>query len=1113
MRLALVFAACLASAAVMSLPSRAGETVIDLGTAQLSLTDNGGWSEIKFADGTQWKFSNTDAFWIETPKGRVLPTRVERAGDRLHVTFDDGTLAKFSLKPDRGFAVVKLEELAAKSEIQRFRAFRIPLPLSSEIAAALNAGFAGSEAVALMAAEVNLQAIVDSSGGSRADRAGCSHEFEPVAEAKVGSKAARFTAKCNDQPGGWSMRGRSLPRPLDLTGCQAIRAWVNGDGKGESLKIQLFDGAGGYRDEYIVVDFKGWRQFTLTGVSINSLRYDRVQSVNFYYNNLPPSSEVSCLIDHVEAVLKRDGKEEVVLLEDFEDAQSPLWSSPVHTLSLESGADHGIQPVRFGIIACPRTEFMETVRRFELASGVPSPSLGNVWNKQSPWIHRSYFFLTGFRESEFDEALAIAKRGGFDLILIDQGSWCASTGHYDVNRERFPDGLESLKRTVRRFHDAGFRVGFHTLAASIYPPDAYLTPVPDPRLVTGAKITLSGDLDAKANFVPTESAPDAFPAKDGGYEGNGTVLRIGDELIQYGRRSMESPFGFAECQRGYLGTRAAAHAKGETAKLLTRSYGYHMYDMDTTLLDEVAGNFAQVANACGIDMVYFDGSEALQGDHWYYNARMHKAFYDKLENKDVLLQASSFSHYSWHLMARTASADGHGDLKGYLDERSPGFEYMAFNGMPLDIGWYYGYDTSATPDMYEYILGATIGYGASVSFQVSPEAAARHPFTGEILDLIGRYEKLRLSGRVPDAMRARLRIDPMMGGVKDDEARARLAEQRRDFRLITDGNRAAFQRVFYTPWRELKSAAPDDSLWKVNVPQGPARIGWQVHAQPGPWLSAPPSYQSKDALLLESFDDLAPYAAKPVGKAADGRVESLKPGEAGSTLPGVTQEIKLATDPQRGESRFAVYTATSSLGGPEGWSVFGKAFSQPLDISWHKAIGFWMQGDGRGGLFKLQLCDDKGAMDYYVPNDFTGWRYQQLERPAKDAIDYQRVRSLLFYYNGLPGNTQVACGIDDVKALRSADVRTLRDPFVEIDGRRYAFSGELKEGQYVMVWPGEPTCQFGPTAADQRGLSVPGPDLTLPAGEHSVRFGCATDLLMPVRVRVTAQPPERYEVP
>ena len=42
----------------------------------------------------------------------------------------------------------------------------------------------------------------------------------------------------------------------------------------------------------------------------------------------------------------------------------------------------------------------------------------------------------------------------------------------------------------------------------------------------------------------------------------------------------------------------------------------------------------------------------------------------------MLLQASSFSHYSWHILARSASADGHGDLKGYLDERSPGFDYL-----------------------------------------------------------------------------------------------------------------------------------------------------------------------------------------------------------------------------------------------------------------------------------------------------------------------------------------------------------------------------------------------------------------------------------------------------
>ena len=138
------------------------------------------------------------------------------------------------------------------------------------------------------------------------------------------------------------------------------------------------------------------------------------------------------------------------------------------------------------MIACPRSEALETIRRFEQAAGLPSPRPGGAWNKKSPWIKRSYFFLTQFRESQFDEALAIARRGGFHTILLGQESWCQGTGHYEINRDHFPDGLAGLKRTVAAFQDAGFRVGLHFLGPSIYPPDPYLTPVPDPRLVKDA---------------------------------------------------------------------------------------------------------------------------------------------------------------------------------------------------------------------------------------------------------------------------------------------------------------------------------------------------------------------------------------------------------------------------------------------------------------------------------------------------------------------------------------------------------------------------------------------------------------------------------------------------
>jgi len=85
----------------------------------------------------------------------------------------------------------------------------------------------------------------------------------------------------------------------------AIRAWVKGDGGGESLKIQLFDGQGGYRDDYVTINFTGWRQVTLDQPALNTLRYGHVERINFYYNGLPRQRTVSCLLDGVEALLGR----------------------------------------------------------------------------------------------------------------------------------------------------------------------------------------------------------------------------------------------------------------------------------------------------------------------------------------------------------------------------------------------------------------------------------------------------------------------------------------------------------------------------------------------------------------------------------------------------------------------------------------------------------------------------------------------------------------------------------------------------------------------------------------------------------------------------------------
>ena len=1087
--------------ALALIPSALSAATLDLKDAQIELDADGSFVRLAFP-GNEPLIAQAP-FAIETEAGLMPAKAVRQEGQSLQIDFQDGSVAEFNVTVDRGFALFVLTRLRSDQPVKRFRLFSLPAPASAADVPMLGAAQTADQFIGLLPATINVQPIQQRGTVLRADREGCTHEFiQDPADPQQGTFAGRFTATSNEVPEGWSFRGVRLPKPLDLTGCRAIRLWVHGDGKGQALKVQLADDQGGYRDDYVTIDFTGWRQVTLDRPALDTLHYHQATSVRFYYNGLPVKETVSCGLDQVEAlVTDEEGAERAIVLEEFESS-SALFDGLERQLQVQTLVARGIEPAAFGVVACTTADAMDTVRRFEAAANLPSPYLDGQWNKQSAAAGRSYLFLTGFNEKQIDEAIALARRGDFGAVLLGQESWCQSTGHYEIKRDHFADGLAGLKRIVDRFHAEGLRVGLHFLGPSIDANDPYLTPKPDRRLVTGVSVPLLADVKADDDFIP--AASENFPREDGGYMGQGSVLRIGDELLHYTALSANPP-GFAGCVRGYHGTTPAAHAAGADVAHLSRSYGYHMFDMDTTLLEEVATRFAKVVNACGIDMVYFDGSESLQGEHWYYNAKLHKAFYDKFANKNVLLQASSVSPYSWHLMTRVASADGHGDLKGYLDQRSPWFDDPARGGMPLDIGWYYGYDASAPADMYEYVLGATIGYDASFSFQVSVDAARAHPFTGDILDLVARYEALRLSGRVGDEMRERLRVLPANSG----KLTAEQTTPRREYRLVKSDRGEVFQRVVYGEWQTI--GAPHDSAetsspLRVTIPVG-GKLGVQLHAAGGAALRPGPAYSSPESLLIESFDDLAPYTPD----AGDRNVQ-VADAPSGTTRKGVTHQVELTDEAAPGlPGTAALYTAKSTLHGNDGWSVISRTFDAPLNLANYRGIGLWLRGDGQGGSFKLQLSDGARAADYYIENNYQGWRYHQLTRPEKDAIDYANVRGLLLYYNSLPGGRSVTCGVDDIRAIPEIDKLIINDPWVEIEGCRFAWKGKLGETQYLTFWPGEAALRHAP------GLESPetGPTVrttSIEPGEYQLKVGAATGIALPLRVRFTIQPPERHEV-
>ena len=1061
-------------------------------TASLKLDDTGRLVSLTDrATGTDHAVPGGAFCRLEVGREVLEPTRVTQAGDRVTFEFAGGIKLTYQVTLGAGFTVWNVVGLAGlePDQITTLRLVDLNLDRLPKLRSMLNAAAGESFTVATFGTTVNV--LSQPIGGAQRgqNKEGVSHSFASVEDdLKQGLRAVDFTATSERDTGdGWAVRPRRFNPAHDLAGLVAVKAWVKGDGHGGALKIQLTDLAGGYRDDYITNDFVGWREVVCEKPSLDTLDLQNVRQVALYYNSLPPKTTVTCRIDAIRAVVETPAGQREIMLEDFEDPGSDWFDAKGVFLRAESYERHGVVPAGFGLVACPNAKLPEAVAAFEQAAGLPSPRFGGQWAKESDWSHRSYLFITGVSESDTDAVIEWAHRGGLPMVLIVGGSWSASHGHHEVNQRYFPDGLPSLQRTVDKLHAAGLKVGLHFLAPAVYPNDAYVTPKPDPRLFKDASNELAEAVDEQTKSLPLTAAPTDFPDEDGGYHGNGTYVQIDDELISYGQRSTAAPFALDRCVRGALGTTASAHAKGAKVLHLKRSYGYFLFDLDSTLAAEVTANVCRVANAVGADMLYFDGSERLQGDHWYYNGKLQSNYLAGLDNPNTFLQGSSYSQYSWHFISRTASADGHGDVKGYLDERTARFPWYFDNLMPLDIGWYYVHDRLVTVDQFDYILQRCLGFDSSISVQVSPARFKDHPEVGPIFDLVNLYERLRVSGLVPDDIKAKLR------------------EPKREYRTLL--NPLRLRRTTFGEWQDATALAEGPQRYTVEPTMPGARLGLQLRC--GALTRPGDAYNSPSAIVLDKFETLDPYLNDPDNRFAS-HVEGT--GKIGATSEGVEQSFEASAEGHDG-GPCVKYTATSTRGDDGGWSSLGRRFDPPLDLTKHAGIGLWLKGNGAGGKFKLQLREGSHATDYYVTNDFETWRYIQLvrpEQPQPHVVDYAKIDYLIWYFNGVPSNTTATCWIDDVKALPGLDAPHFANPTVKLGDRTVTIPASLSQGERLVWFPAEQPYVIPDGIGARRPVSLKAAPLELPAKAEvtlSAESSAATE------VRWVQDLPEELKLP
>lgn len=263
------------------------------------------------------------------------------------------------------------------------------------------------------------------------------------------------------------------------------------------------------------------------------------------------------------------------------------------------------------------------------------------------------------------------------------------------------------------------------------------------------------------------------------------------------------------------------------------------------------------------------------------------------------------------------------------------------------------------------------------------------------------------------------------------------------------------------------------------------------------------AYQAPTAMTLESFE-LSDLPANGSESAATFAFDSHS-RQTGCSQ-GVTQQLTRSSETARVGDTSGCYRAISTLPDNSGWSYTSKSYQEPLDLSKFTAVGFWLYGDSKGQLFKLQLRDAEGGwQDHYTRVDFDGWKYISFQLGGPNLKDRSRITALNMYFNGIPAGKSVACFVDEIRALHP--LPPLHDPMVTIAGHSIRFPVRLAAGDRL-VFSGLKDCHVLRQSGAVEAVIPDGAAPKLHPGRNQIEFSLSESHSNNFRISVAVE--KRY---
>ena len=398
------------------------------------------------------------------------------------------------------------------------------------------------------------------------------------------------------------------------------------------------------------------------------------------------------------------------------------------------------------LITTATSELLGRIDEIEGAFGMPR----GVRSRRHEFYPYSYYECRNVTPGNIDEHIRYAKTGGFRMMVIYYPDFAKSMGHFPWN-EQYPNGMKDLQFVTGKIKEAGIIPGFHIHYNKAQVNDPYVTPVPDPRLNLRRMFTLSRPVDENSTIIEVEENPEGITL----FKGR-RLLRIKDEIIEYGDYTTERPYRFVHCKRGALGTGPAAYEKGRKIGLLDVDNWpiFIRFDQRTSIQDEVAERLARIIEDAGFRFIYFDGAEDVGRPFWYNVPLAQQRVHDQLIEKPYFSEGACKGHWSWHILSRGNAFDTFipEEIKAAVDKRHvPSATYNAQNFTAIDFGWIAftppGDRTiGIQPDMVEYITSHAAGWDCPLSLLGNLEHFKNHPRAHDNLAIFRRWEDARLAG-------------------------------------------------------------------------------------------------------------------------------------------------------------------------------------------------------------------------------------------------------------------------------------------------------------------------------------------------------------------------------